>query len=59
MFIKRLETFQTSAAPMDVKEKAIERLKNDFFNSDSSNKFKQILTDISMSSSELKSTELY
>lgn len=59
VFIKRLEIFQTSSASMDVKTKAIDRLKNEFFNQDRGNKVKQLLCDISLSSSELKSSELH
>ncbi|MEA3497979.1 MAG: hypothetical protein U9R16_02855 [Campylobacterota bacterium] len=58
IFIKKLETFQRSAAPIDVKTKAINRLKNEFLNSKQNEKFDQIRYDILISSSELKASEL-
>ena len=58
IFIKKLESFQTSAAPMDVKTKAIEKLKNEFFSQDRSHKINQLLCDMSMSSPEFKYSEL-
>jgi len=57
-FIKKLETFQTSAAPMDVKAKAIAKLKDEFFNQDRSHKINQLLSDMSMGSPEFKYSEL-
>lgn len=59
VFIKKLEIYQTSQAPVEVKEKAIARLKAEFTGDDKSYKHKQILTDIMISSSELKPSELY
>lgn len=59
IFIKKLETYQTSQAPLDVKQKAIARLKEEFLGLDKDYKYKQILSDISLSSSELKPSELY
>lgn len=59
VFIKKLETYQTSQAPVDVKAKAIARLKEQFIGFDKDYKHKQILSDIMISSSELKSSELY
>jgi hypothetical protein len=56
-FIKKLESFQTSAAPTDVKIKAIAKLKNEFFNQDRNNKINQLLCDMSMGSAELKYSE--
>lgn len=59
VFIKKLETYQTSEAPFEVKQKAIERLKAEFQGLDKNYKHRQILADIMISSSELKSSELY
>ena len=59
IFIKQLETYQTSQAPMDVKEKAIARLHNQFLGSNQDDKNKEILIGIINSTAELKSTELY
>ncbi len=59
IFIKKLETYQTSMAPINVKVKAINRLKDEFFKQSRMNINKQILDDISASSSELKYSELY
>ncbi len=59
IFIKKLETYQTSQAPFDVKQKAIARLKEEFLGLDKDYKYKQILSDIALSSSELKPSELY
>ena len=57
-FIIKLETYQRSSAPIDVKEKAINRLKNEFYSSDYKSKREKILSDIYMGSSELKQSEL-
>lgn len=59
VFIKKLETYQTSEAPYEVKAKAIERLKAEFQGLDQTFKHRQILADIMNSSSELKASELY
>lgn len=59
IFIKKLETYQTSEAPIDVKQKAIARLKEEFLGLDKSYKHKQLLNDIAISSSELKPSELF
>jgi hypothetical protein len=59
IFIKKLETYQSSQAPVDVKQKAIARLKEEFLGLDKDYKYKQLLSDISLSSSELKASELY
>ncbi|MEA3553799.1 MAG: hypothetical protein U9R39_05305 [Campylobacterota bacterium] len=59
VFIKRLETYQTSDAPFDVKNKAIERLKAQYQGFDQTFKHRQLLTDIMNSSPELKASELY
>ncbi|MBD3840890.1 MAG: hypothetical protein IE909_03220 [Campylobacterales bacterium] len=58
IFIKKLEVFQSSQAPVEVKEKAILRLKEEFFNYDQSFKHKEILNDIARTYCELKSSEL-
>lgn len=58
LFIKKLEMFQTSSAPIAVKEKAIKELKEQYFN-DSCSRSKQILSSIHASSSELKADELF
>jgi len=58
LFIKKLESFQTSSAPMEVREKAINKLKNDFFNQDRSHKINQLLCDMSMGSPDFKYSEL-
>lgn len=59
IFIKRLETYQTSEAPFDIKQKAIARLKEEFLGLDKNYKHRQILNEISISSSELKPSELF
>ncbi|MEA3315604.1 MAG: hypothetical protein U9Q30_07115 [Campylobacterota bacterium] len=59
LFIKNLERYQTSQAPVEVKAKAIEKLKTEFQAFDQTIKHKQILADIISSASELKASELY
>jgi hypothetical protein len=49
--------FQTSSAPFEVKQKAIDKLKEQFGISENS-KYKQILNDILICSAELKTDEL-
>lgn len=58
-FIKILEIYQTSQAPVEVKAQAIEKLKMEFQEFNQSVKYKEILMDIINSSSELKFSELY
>ena len=58
VFITKLAVFQTSDAPFEVKEKAINRLKNEFFNSNKKEREKQIMYNIALSSAELKFGEL-
>ncbi|MEA3552844.1 MAG: hypothetical protein U9R39_00425 [Campylobacterota bacterium] len=58
-FIIKLETYQRSSAPINVKEKAINRLKQEFYNTDFESKKEKILNDIYIGSSELKASELY
>ena len=59
VFITKLQTFQTSSAPIDVISKAIDRLKAEFYGSNIEERNKQILFDIYASSSDLKTSELY
>lgn len=59
VFITQLEVYQTSNAPFEVKRKAINRLKEEFFNSNSKEREKQIMYNIAISSAELKFNELY
>lgn len=58
-YIKKLEIYHISEAPYEVKQKAIERLTAEFQEMDKTFKHRQILADISISSSELKPSELY
>jgi hypothetical protein len=58
-FIKKLESYQTSSAPFEVKQKAISRLKEEFYGFDDAQKMKQVLTDICLSSAELRPSELF
>lgn len=59
IFIKNLEKYQTSQAPVEIKAKAIEKLKTEFQAFEETFKYKQLLSDITNSASELKSSELY
>ncbi len=59
VFERQLQSYQTSSAPIDVKEKAIAKLHEEYFSSVNYIKMKQLLADIDSSSSELRSGELY
>ncbi len=59
VFEKQLQSYQTSSAPIEVKEKAIARLHAEYFSSLNYMKMKQLLADIDSASSELKSDELF
>ncbi|MEA2017669.1 MAG: hypothetical protein U9N59_04405 [Campylobacterota bacterium] len=59
VFIKRLETYQCSSAPIDVITKAIDRLKEEFYGSNYNERDKQILNHMIISSADLKASELY
>lgn len=58
-FIKKLESYQTSSAPYEVREKAIRKLKDEFIGFDNQQKMRQVLSDISLSSAELRASELF
>ena len=58
VFITKLAVFQTSDAPFEVKEKAINRLKNEFLDSNRKEKEKQIMYNIALSSAELLFNEI-
>lgn len=59
IFMKKLETYQSSSAPISVITKAIDRLKAEFYTTNYSERNKQILNDMIISSADLKSSELY
>lgn len=59
LFMKKLQMFQSSSAPVAVKEKAINELKQKYFDMESSGKNKMLLSSIDASSSELKADELF
>lgn len=56
-FLKKLEMFQASSAPVHIKEAAIKDLKEKYFTQESKNKL--LLSSIVESSSELKPEELF
>ena len=58
-FERQLQRYQTSCAPIDVKEKAIAKLHEEYFTCVNYIKMKQLLVDIDNSSSELRSGEIY
>ncbi len=58
IFILKLQTYQTSSAPVDVKEKAIQKLKYEFYGSNNQERNKQILNEIYASAADLKYSEL-
>lgn len=59
IFIKKIESYQTSQAPIEVKQEAIAKLKQEFFGHDDNYKHRMLLNDILISSSELKPGELF
>lgn len=59
VFEKQLLSYQTSSAPVEVKEKAIEKLHEEYFSSVNYLKMGHLLAQIDSCSSELKSDEIY
>lgn len=59
VFERQLQSYQTSSAPIEVKERAIAKLHEEYFSSANYIKMKQLLADIDSASSELKSDEIY
>lgn len=59
VFERQLQSYQTSSAPVEVKEKAIAKLNEEYFTSVNYIKMRQLLAEIDSSSSELKSDEIY
>lgn len=59
VYIKKLEIYHISDAPYEIKQKAIAKLTSEFQEMDKTFKHRQILAEISLSSSELKPSELY
>lgn len=59
VFERQLRNYQTSSAPIEIKEKAIEKLHEEYFSSINYIKMKKLLAEIDSASSELKSDEIY
>jgi hypothetical protein len=58
-FERQLQSYQTSSAPVEIKEKAIAKLHEEYFSTLNYMKMKQLIADIDSGSSELKSDEFY